>query len=282
MPLFNAKLTPCLPLRYVIKGQRDAPTTLVFLNGLFHGESAWIKQQRFSGFSHCQMLYIDYPGCGNNALNNAQQHFTFADLALAVHDLIEHLMLSQVILIGYSLGGMLALEIAHLFPQRITRLVLLNSADEIGIKGQWLMQNVISLLTQRVPLTTVFSQIYPWFFSDAYLKKLHNMHEFVLKNYTDYNADRQGLLAFLAACQRRKCREYSLEVPVLLIDCTGDLLFPPDVVAAFTQHSPWIVRVSLPAQTHVANLECAAEVNRLINNFITHSITEQYGAHHAL
>ncbi|MCE2595228.1 alpha/beta hydrolase [Motilimonas cestriensis] len=290
--IFNATQSPNLPLQYNLKGNQASTVTLVFLNGLFHGEASWVKQQRYQGFKNCQHLFLDYPGCGGNQLTEQQQYFTFSDIANAIVELIQHLALERVMLVGYSLGGMLALEMAKQWPAhttlpnhqapRLEKIVLINSADQISIKGQWMMKNVQHMLELSIPLPTLFSQVYPWFFSDDYLQKLDSMSEYVLQSYANYNQDSQGLTAFLHACHRRHASDGNgsqsapaqhseqavLTIPILVITCSGDPLFPPNITTAFCQQKANITQVDLELQSHVANLEAAAAVNRHIEQFI--------------
>ncbi|MDO6525543.1 alpha/beta hydrolase [Motilimonas sp. 1_MG-2023] len=305
---FNATQSPHLPLQYNLKGNQASKITLVFLNGLFHGEASWIKQQRYQGFQNYKQLFLDYPGCGGNQLSSQQQDFTFSDIANAITELLQYLSLERVILVGYSLGGMLALEMAKQWPAQtaqpnlhtphLEKIVLINSADRISIKGQWMMKNVQQLLNLDIPLPTLFSQVYPWFFSDEYLLKLDSMSDYVLQSYANYNQDSQGLTAFLHACHRRQnCdgntrqstpaqpnEQAVLSIPMLLITCSGDPLFPPSITTVFCQQSANITQIDLELQSHVANLEAAVAVNRHIEQFIPeHSPLEQtlIGATHA-
>ncbi len=62
---------------------------------------------------------------GFNDLDELSQIDNIHELALDYDDLIEHLGLDHVSLVGHSFGAMIAAEIAAHFPRRVARLVLL-------------------------------------------------------------------------------------------------------------------------------------------------------------
>lgn len=57
--------------------------------------------------------------------------FSFGQLASNTHALLEHLNIPQVAMVGHSTGGMLAIRYALMFPQDISRLVLV---DPVGLE----------------------------------------------------------------------------------------------------------------------------------------------------
>ncbi|WP_086654046.1 alpha/beta fold hydrolase [Acetobacter malorum] len=57
--------------------------------------------------------------------------FSFGQLASNTHELLKHLNISRVSLVGHSTGGMLAIRYALMFPKDISRLVLV---DPVGLE----------------------------------------------------------------------------------------------------------------------------------------------------
>lgn len=104
---------------------------LVFL----HGNSA-AKEVFFRQFSHfagadLSLIAIDLPGhgCSGNALHPDSQ-YTISGYALIVHHLLEHLNVRDYVLVGWSLGGNIAIEMAGRgFPLKA---MLLMGAPPVG------------------------------------------------------------------------------------------------------------------------------------------------------
>jgi pimeloyl-ACP methyl ester carboxylesterase len=77
-----------------------------------------------------KLICFDAPGTG---LSPVPDHrYSMRDLAGVVAALIDHLDLPAVDVLGYSLGGALAQEFAHLYPHRIRRLILAGTIPGLG------------------------------------------------------------------------------------------------------------------------------------------------------
>jgi pimeloyl-ACP methyl ester carboxylesterase len=72
-----------------------------------------------------QVIGIDLYGHGRTAL--ADRPFTFEHMAGDIAGLIEHLGLEKADLLGYSLGGAVALQTAIRHPERVNKLVVIST-----------------------------------------------------------------------------------------------------------------------------------------------------------
>jgi len=76
-----------------------------------------------------QMVYFDQRGSGYSE-RPASQNYTIATLVEDVESLRKALGVAQISVIGHSWGGLLALEYAAVYPERVARIVLAGpSAD---------------------------------------------------------------------------------------------------------------------------------------------------------
>jgi len=119
-----------VPIHYRLAGEGD--TTLLFIHGAYIDQTYWDKQvQHFSKRYNVTALDLAAHGrSGKNRSDWSQQAFGKDVLAL-----IETLDLRNVILIGHSLGGDVALEAAVAAPDRV-----------IGIIGVETFKNAATLL----------------------------------------------------------------------------------------------------------------------------------------
>lgn len=257
-------------LNYEIAGNRESDNTLVFLNGVFHGSASWLKQVRYKPIANnYRFLFIDYPGFGDGS-KLVRKPYCFEELCRSIIALLRHLELNKTVLIGYSLGGIIAQHLVRRSPDLFSKLILVNSAHRISTKGLKLVENVNRMLVSKIDLSTIFANVYPWFFSERYLNQLKTLEHTVLQRYIDYNSSTDEVIAFLDACATRgESRTAELGVPVQLIGCDGDIVCPLDIQKEFVSKHPHTQWHLLKCDSHVANVEHHVEVNKTISSFLS-------------
>lgn len=73
---------------------------------------------------------------GHGASSKQRGDYSLGAHAAALRDLLDHLRIGSVTLVGHSLGGGISLQLAYLFPERVDRLVLVSSGGlgrELGL-----------------------------------------------------------------------------------------------------------------------------------------------------
>jgi pimeloyl-ACP methyl ester carboxylesterase len=75
---------------------------------------------------------LDLPGHGHSAHTHAQHHAPFVDYQDALLDALDVLGWPQIDLIGHSMGGGIATLFAAAFPERVRKLVLLDSIGPLS------------------------------------------------------------------------------------------------------------------------------------------------------
>jgi pimeloyl-ACP methyl ester carboxylesterase len=110
-------------------GDPAAPP-MVYLHGTFLG-NLWLKAyERLARRFH--VLVPDMPGFGLTARPDWMRDVS--DYVLYFRDLLDALGLERPVIVGHSLGGWMALELAVWYPDRVSRLVASNAAG-IRVKG---------------------------------------------------------------------------------------------------------------------------------------------------
>lgn len=72
-----------------------------------------------------RIIIPDQIGFGKSA-KPAHYQYSFAQLALNTHQLLQRLKVAEVIVVGHSMGGMLATHYSHFYPNDVTQLILIN------------------------------------------------------------------------------------------------------------------------------------------------------------
>ncbi len=112
----------------LVAGPADATETIVFLHGLGGSQSTWASVLGdFAGTY--RIAAIDLPGHGASDKPDPEAFdYSIPSLAAAVGDAIEKLELSPAVIVGHSLGGAAALQLALDRPELVRALALVNSA----------------------------------------------------------------------------------------------------------------------------------------------------------
>lgn len=108
-------------LRYVSVGQ-GPPVVLV--HGLAGNLNFWGRNLEPLGRSF-SVYALDLPGHGGSG---HAPEYTLPYAARLIFRFLDHLKVPMASLVGSSLGGLIALETAHTYPDRVERLVLVDSA----------------------------------------------------------------------------------------------------------------------------------------------------------
>jgi len=111
-----------LNIRYLTAGNEDLP--LVLLHGVGDSAVDWSWVVPALGSRH-RVLAPDFPGSGDSA--KPQREYSLEFLTQFLADFLNTLELQRVILVGNSLGGLIALRFALSNPERVAALVLVDS-----------------------------------------------------------------------------------------------------------------------------------------------------------
>lgn len=142
-------------------GSADNPP-LLFLHGFMGSCRDWTPIiGRLQDQFHC--IAVDLPGHGQSRCDDPAQ-FAMPAAADAVIELLSYLRIGAIGLIGYSMGGRLALYLAVHFPERFTHLVLessspgLRTAAERATRRTW--DEATAHKLETLPLTAFLDQWY--------------------------------------------------------------------------------------------------------------------------
>lgn len=102
---------------------------LIFLHGIGGRASGWEPIQQACAAAGHSSLAWDMPGYGDSPSINP---YTFDGLADALAALMDAQGLRKAVLVGHSLGGMVALQMWARHPERVAGLVLAASSPAFG------------------------------------------------------------------------------------------------------------------------------------------------------
>jgi pimeloyl-ACP methyl ester carboxylesterase len=111
-------------VNYADLGQGDGPP-VVFVHGLGGQWQNWLENIPFFAQNR-RVVALDLPGHGLSDM--PPDKISISGYGRTVNELCERLELGRVDLVGNSMGGFVAAEVALQFPDRVNRLVLVSAA----------------------------------------------------------------------------------------------------------------------------------------------------------
>ena len=100
---------------------------IVLLHGFLESSYMW-KEFLPEWTKRNRVLVLDFPGHGKSEVLAEIQGMEL--LAAVVNELLKYLGISEVSFLGHSMGGYVALAFLEAYPEKVSKIVLLNSTTE--------------------------------------------------------------------------------------------------------------------------------------------------------
>jgi pimeloyl-ACP methyl ester carboxylesterase len=241
-------------------------TAVVLLHGVGGGKEMWPTQlDALAGAGYLAIAW-DMPGYGETP---AIAPYGMAGLADSLGTLLDTLRDNRIVLLGHSMGGMVAQEAYAAFPERIAGLILAGTSAAFGKPdGAW-QQGFLRARLAPLDAGRTMAEIAPTLVAgmvgeapDPAGAKLAVEIMSRVPGET-YRAALGALLAF-----DRRGALPGIRVPVLLIAGERDPNAPPDVMRKMEQAIPGAEYVELAGCGHLACLEQPAAFNDAVLEFL--------------
>ena len=245
-----------IPTHLFEAGSPSAPP-LLYLHGTFLG-NLWLEYHQALA-RHCHLFAPDIPGFGLTPRPDWMRDMS--DYILYFRDLLDTLGLQKVDLVGHSLGGWMAAEIAVWFPERVNRLVLSNAAG-IRVKGSPI-PHLLAMHPEEI-LAACFDDLA----AAAPLMPSEVTEEYLLSQYRQ-----RATLAALAwnpdYDPKLERRLTHLQCPTLLVWGENERLIAPVYGETYHQLIPHSQLITLSGTGHMPMFEKPEEWSAAISAFLT-------------
>lgn len=162
----NLKTAEGIKIYYNLLGFSDQKTQkdhkseiLVFLHGLGGDLAAWDEIRELFLKQGFRSVAIDLRGHGLSSRPEKNNLYNFDELATDVLKIVRRENLSQVVLVGHCLGGMIAQQIAITNPDEVLKLVLISTSCQPF------------RLIKKLKINSAISKLAQMF--ESYLSKVH-------------------------------------------------------------------------------------------------------------
>lgn len=247
------------------KSAGSSDRLLLFLHAIGGGKASFDDQlAAFVGNWRC--IAWDMPGYGDSA---PLPEMTWPALAEAAVALLDHLEVRRAVVVGHSMGGMIAQELAVRLPERVAAQVLYATSPFFGSRDgsfqqQFLAQRLRPLDQGRTPADiaaeVVGGMLRPETPVAARQRAIACMSAVPAPAY---RAALQCLVTFdrSADLGRMAC-------PTLVLVGDRDPISPAKTMAQMAERIPGARYVCLPGLGHLAHLEDAEAFNAALGDFL--------------
>ncbi len=263
---------------------------LLLIMGLAADSLAWVYQ-RPAFAQRYRTIVFDNRGVGRSS--KPPGPYTTAQMARDAKGLLDALSIPAAHVLGVSMGGMIAQELALQFPEAVRSLVLActyaKADDAILARRDALVAQLGGSTDSdgsiRIDLTQIdplrfFQTLMPLVFNPDFLaRELPKLIE-LFSASIQFGFSPEGILGQVAAvlAHNTEDRLAEIRVPTLVITGDADQLVPPVCSEILAAKIPGAKLVRIPGGSHAFNLEVPDEFNRGVLDFLGGLATERTAA----
>lgn len=258
-------------LYYEIHGRGEP---LILTAGMGADHRSWFPQTR--AFKR-HFRVITYDGRGIGKSDRPPGLYTFETLAADVVGLLDHLSLERAHILGESLGGIVAQEVAISYPRRVKRLVLANTS--VG-RGGDMRPHPALMKAYGGPEDTTEATFDPArvdvgkamriMISLSFNRRLYRLAMMLMATLYVRPSQFKGMAEQIQAISTHSTldRLHLIQSPTLVITGTGDRIVPPAQSDLLASRIPNARLVKVQGGSHALHVEMRRRFNREVLDFL--------------
>ena len=257
--------------KYELEGNNKP--TLVLVHGLGLNREMWQYQIRYFRDKYRVLSYDLY---GHGQSRNANRDPSLDIFTQQLKFLLEALNLSKVVLIGFSLGGMIARHFTQTYPDKIRSLVILNSPHKREALAQRTVFDRYNKVLKFGPKSTVEEAIKRWFtpnFGKHNKEKENLVRSWVLANKPDVYAKNYHVL--VNGVEEVIDKKGQISCPTLVVTADEDFGNGPEMAEAIANEIEGAKLIILRGLRHMALFEDPEGVNKHLIKFLKGACDER-------
>lgn len=253
-------------LNYETHQQPSHTDWILLVHGAGGSTRTWKRQITQLGAKY-NLLVIDLPGHGGNAgRTSTATTYSFESIAKRLWNVIEHLQIGKLHLVGISLGTILCLQMRLLHPERVLSVVMPGAIVKLNFKLRILAR--VSLFFAKIIGFRNFYKLSAYIMMprgnhkksrDVFIKESKALTEDEFKKWTNLYYNLNKTLNHLY--------HSSSDIPHLLIMGSQDHLFLPPANSFAQLHGNASIEI-IPKCGHVVSIEKADQFNQICLSFL--------------
>ena len=243
---------------------------LLMIQGLSENVYWWDAPMIDELSKHFKTVIFDNRGVGRS--DALEGDLTIEIMAVDALGLMDALDINQAHILGHSMGGMIAQELALKFPERIKKLVLCSTScgGSKATMSSIETQKLLTKLSFKGHTRELVERAMPHIFTKRFMDE---NPEFMEKKVDDILIIPTGPITFKAqvgAWMRynsyRKLKEINL--PTIIMHGTQDILVPPSNGDLLAAKIPNAELVSFDSNAHLIHTEEPTKFNEVLLKFL--------------
>lgn len=197
--------------RFTVKGldvhieqwNEQATQTVVFLHGFTGSTNTWKKIVSLLP-SNIRCIAVDLIGHGKTAAPTTVEFYSMAFQVELLHELFQQLKLDTFTLVGYSMGGRVALSYAVRYPSRIEHLLLESASPGLVEEQQrTTRKQADDTLAEKILANGIESFVNKWENIPLFASQKNFLQKYSRKSVQSaYSREKSGLQTVCAAWEQ--------------------------------------------------------------------------------
>jgi pimeloyl-ACP methyl ester carboxylesterase len=254
-----------IDIAYKIFGKGDP---ILLINGYSHSMDNWDPTLLERLASNNTVIIFNNRGIGNTT-SGENRFFSIAQFANDTAGLLDVLEIKQADILGYSMGGFIAQELALTYPDRVGKLIIYASI--CGGNESILASQVINMLSNGSGTAVErIERFLPLFFPEKwrnenpnYLERIPKTIETIPNKTLDQHTE--AIFNWTGTCSKLK----NITQPTLVIVGTDDVVTLPANSLLITERIPGAWLVQIKGAGHGLMYQYPEQFNKVLQTFLS-------------
>lgn len=261
---------------------------IVFISGLGMDKMCWIYQ--VPDFQqHFKVIVFDNRGIGKS--QGSIGPYSIKMMADDVAELLAYLEVKKAHIVGSSMGGMIAQELAINYPKVVEKLVLCSTFAkpykiiELMTKGirefvNEEVKNIFNFNPKRILFEELFNYLLLQIFSESYIKENRPVIEKTLREYLSNITYAETFIKQLTAIHKHDtlARLNQISAETLVLTGTSDKLVPHGCSDTLAKRIPNSHLLKIDRGEHGMHFENPEQFNKIVIDYLYSDKIEKYSS----
>ncbi|MDP2722822.1 MAG: alpha/beta hydrolase [Bacteroidales bacterium] len=252
-------------LFYEVKG-KGSP--LLLIAGLASDVQSWVTVKK-SLSSHFQLIMVDNRGVGRTKFTSGT--ISIDQMTEDIICLLDCLGYDKVYVMGHSMGGMIAMNLAVKYPERVDKLVLTATTPKLNARNIYQLRDWVTFMKEGMNLEMWYKNLFYWIYSDAFFEKPGMLTAWLMGalNY-QYPVIPDSFSEQVEAIVKFDFTEklHQINCPTLALNAKHDRLFNAEESFHLFRTIKNIQFETLPEAGHALHVEQPEDFAKLVTKFL--------------
>ena len=228
---------------------------LVLIAGLASDSQSWLPViDKLS--KYFRVIIFDARGLGRSSKDNLD--ISIRSMADDCVKLMRHLKLSSVYLLGHSMGGMVAMDLAIRYPEMVDKLILEATTPRMNNRNAELLNDWVSYLKTGMDKFLWFKNIFYWVFSSDFFEDKEMLTQAINMSVDyPYPQSDESFENQVKAISSFDCVSElnEIQAQTLIIYGEEDILFSPSETVKLFERIPEAQTITISKVAHSIHME---------------------------